>query len=152
MKEETKNNLKRISIALLVLLFIFLLSMYLEGKNILEDKENEVGIYYKNISPGDFNKEDGVFFLINVDDEGKKNKIQGTDIFIPYTEIAKEKSKLPKDKEIKMIIYSQNENKSKVAAKKISLLGYKNIFVLLGDIEEWKKNKIEIIEKNDKLF
>ncbi len=141
-KTELNKHIKNISISILLLAVLVLISMYFDGKKILNEgnidiKEN-LSKTYKELSPAVFNsmlriKDTNNFFLLNVGSSSEKN-IAKTDAFIPYTNIIEEKIKLPKNTATRIVVYSEDGKMSKIAAKKLVLLGYLDVFELKGGV------------------
>ncbi len=149
MKKEVKENFKKVFAAFLALFVVAFFVMYFEGKDILEEGKGSgadveyKNFEYKNISSETLNsmiqlKERNQFFLVNTNDENGKY-IEKTDAFIPYTKILKRQLELPKEKNFRVVVYSKNGNMSKIAAKKLILLGYTNVFNLNGGVNDWTK-------------
>jgi rhodanese-related sulfurtransferase len=81
-------------------------------------------------------KED--IFLVDVHTPEQQH-IKGTDLFIPYTEIAKYQDKLPKDKNSAIYLYCEGGPMGNAAAKSLYELGYRNLTNLDGGANAWKK-------------
>ena len=65
--------------------------------------------------------------------------IKGTDLVIPYNEIAKYQDKLPKDKNTAIYLYCKGGPMGNAAAKSLYELGYRNLTNLEGGAKAWKK-------------
>lgn len=70
-------------------------------------------------------------------ESAKKGFIKGA-VSIPANELASAKDKFPGDKSAPIILYSDREDTA--AYKTVNSWGYRNISVLGGGIEAWKKN------------
>jgi len=149
-KTELHKNIKNISVSILLLAILLLLSMYFDGKRILNEGNTDIkGDFsktYKELSPEVFNsmlriKDTNKFFLLNVGSSPEKN-IAKTDAFIPYTNIIEEKSKLPKDTATRIVVYSEDGKMSQIAAKKLILLGYTDVFELKGNPDGNKQKQL----------
>jgi rhodanese-related sulfurtransferase len=81
-------------------------------------------------------KED--IFLVDVHTPEQQH-IKGTDLFIPYNEIAKYQDKLPKDKHTAIYLYCEGGPMGNAAAKSLYELGYRNLINLEGGAKAWKK-------------
>jgi rhodanese-related sulfurtransferase len=153
-KEELIKHIKNISTSILLLAVLVLGSMYFDGKRILNegntDVEENLSKTYKELSPEVFNsmlriKDTNNFFLLNVGSSSGDN-IAKTDAFIPYTNIIEEKNKLPKNPATRIVVYSKDGKMSQIAAKKLILLGYLDVFELKGGINSL--NQRENFPKN----
>lgn len=86
------------------------------------------------------------FPLINVH-VPYEGEIQGTDLFIPYTDIQNNLSKLPADKSSKIFLYCRSGNMSDIAARALVKLGYTNVWNLDGGMIAWKQAGYQVVEK-----
>jgi rhodanese-related sulfurtransferase len=103
---------------------------------------------YKNIEPAVLNsmisiKETNNFFLINTNLTGG-NSISGTDAQMPYLNIISRQSELPQDKNARIVVYSKDGYMSKIAAQKLNLLGYTNVFNLNGGTDAFLEKGFKI--------
>jgi phage shock protein E len=64
-------------------------------------------------------------------------EIQGTDLYIPYTQLAARASELPADKSAKIVVYCRSGNESAIASQTLLNLGYTNIENLDGGMNAW---------------
>jgi phage shock protein E len=64
-------------------------------------------------------------------------EIAGTDLYIPYTDVAARASELPKDKAAKIVVYCRSGNESAIAAQTLLDLGYTDIDNLDGGMTAW---------------
>jgi rhodanese-related sulfurtransferase len=78
------------------------------------------------------------FPLINVHVPFEGN-IPGTDLNIPYDEIAANLDKLPADKDAKMVLYCKSNGMSLSAIEELAALGYSNLFNLDGGFTTWQE-------------
>jgi len=99
---------------------------------------------------GMLENKDFLFVNVHVPFEGD---IPGTDIFIPYDEIADNTSDpptpfddiqpdighLPVDKNSKIVLYCRSGRMSDIAARTLVDLGYTNIYNLDGGFNAWKE-------------
>lgn len=147
MKQEIVYNVKKLFFAVLALAVIIILSMYFDGKNVLEEdgltKLQKTENTYKDISPEIFNamlqlKSTNDFFLLDVHIPESEH-LAGTDAYIPYTDIAARQSSLPANKDKMIVVYCRSGRMSQIAAQKLNMLGYKNVFNLKGGTDAFKE-------------
>ncbi len=74
----------------------------------------------------------------------EQTHIPGTDKFIPFDKIAENSGQLPADKNTNILVYCRSGNMSKIAAQKISELGYANVYDLKGGIEGYRESNVEV--------
>lgn len=65
-------------------------------------------------------------------------KIAGTDLTIPYTDIARRASDLPADRQTELAIYCRTGVMSAIAAKELASLGYEDVVELRGGMDAWQ--------------
>ncbi|MEI8333578.1 MAG: rhodanese-like domain-containing protein [Chloroflexota bacterium] len=75
-------------------------------------------------------------------------EIDGTDLYIPYTDLTARASALPADKAAPIVVYCRAGNESRVAAQALLDLGYTNIINLDGGMAEWTASGRRIVDKN----
>lgn len=71
----------------------------------------------------------------------EQTHIPGTKKFIPFDKIAESIDQLPADKNASILVYCRSGNMSKIAAQKISELGYSNVYDLKGGIDGYRESK-----------
>ena len=95
---------------------------------------------YANVSVGQFIEmmDHKDFTLINthIPYEGE---IPGTDLLIPYNEIERNKSKLPKDKAARLVVYCKTGPMGDIAARKLSQMGYTHVIHFKDGMSGWEK-------------
>lgn len=89
-------------------------------------------------------KKDFVFINVHIPYEGE---IKETDLFIPYNKISENISKLPQNKNTKIVLYCQSGRMSEEAAVKLIDMGYTNVSHLSGGMRAWQASGFEIIKK-----
>ena len=96
--------------------------------------------YLKMITATELNQimQNEDIFLVDVHTPEQRH-IKGTDLFIPYNEIAKYLDKLPKDKNTAIYLYCEGGPMGNAAARSLYELGYRNVTNLGGGTKAWKK-------------
>jgi rhodanese-related sulfurtransferase len=64
-------------------------------------------------------------------------EIEGTDLWIPYDQLAARTSELPADKAAKIVVYCRTGNESSMAVQTLTSLGYTNLEELSGGMTAW---------------
>ena len=82
-------------------------------------------------------------FLLDVHTP-EQTHIPGTDKFIPFDQIAENIGQLPADKNTNILVYCRSGSMSKIAAQKISELGYANVYDLKGGIDGYRESNVEV--------
>jgi len=77
-------------------------------------------------------------FLVDVHTPRQKH-IKGTDLFIPYNEVAKFNDKLPENKTAIIYLYCAGGPMGNAAARSLYALGYQNLVNLEGGADAWRK-------------
>ncbi len=130
------------------LIFILLVMVVLAGCQstpVMSETVTVAGSSYKNVSPEELNVmlENKDFVSINVHIPFAGN-IAGTDLSIPYDQIEQNLPQLPSDKNAKIVLYCRSGRMSAIAAEKLALLGYTNIWNLEGGMVDWEKAGYEL--------
>ena len=95
---------------------------------------------YANVSVGQFvdmmNHKDFILINTHIPYEGE---IPGTNLLIPYNEIERNKSKLPKDKAARLVVYCKTGPMGDVAARKLAQMGYTHVIHFKDGMSGWEK-------------
>ena len=75
-------------------------------------------------------------------------EIDGTDLYIPYTDIAARASELPTDKTAKIVVYCRSGVESGMAVQTLLGLGYTNLENLDGGMNAWTASGRSLVQKN----
>ncbi|MBI4990777.1 rhodanese-like domain-containing protein [Candidatus Gottesmanbacteria bacterium] len=130
-----------------ILLFIAFIGGWLYIYNIHQIRINYVPIditsdqLYVMLKNKDF-----YFVNVHIPYEGE---IEKTDAFIPYNEIDKNLDKLLKDKNAKIVLYCRSGKMSAEAAKKLTDLGYTNVYNQLLGMHDWQSKGYQILKGGD---
>ena len=107
------------------------------------------GAPYKNISRDQLfvmmNYKDFILINVHVPYEGE---IPGTDLFIPFNAIEKLKNELPNDKNIKIMVYCMSGYMSRIAAEKLTGMGYTQVLNFQDGMRDWKEAGGQILYKS----
>ncbi len=82
--------------------------------------------------------EDRPFVLINVHIP-YAGEIPGTDLKIPYNQIAAFQDKLPQDKNAPIVVYCRSGAMSEYAARTLVELGYTRVYNVSGGMNAWQR-------------
>jgi phage shock protein E len=131
---------KKIFLLLAIILLVACQSKVISGETI-----NISNGSYKNVTPKELNTllKDKDFIFVNVHIPFAGN-IVGTDLSIPYDQIEQNLSQLPADKDAKIVLYCRSGHMSQIAAEKLVLLGYTNVWNLKGGMVDWEKEGFEL--------
>jgi rhodanese-related sulfurtransferase len=75
-------------------------------------------------------------------------EIAGTDLYIPYDQVAARSTELPTDKSAKIVVYCRSGNESAIAAQALVDLGYTNIDNLDGGMNAWTASGRSLVQLN----
>jgi rhodanese-related sulfurtransferase len=84
------------------------------------------------------------FTLLNVKTP-YSGEIAGTDLYIPYDELAQRASDLPTNKTTRIVVYCRSGHESAMAAQTLLDLGYRNIVNLDGGMSAWTASGRQLI-------
>ena len=87
------------------------------------------------------------FTLLNVKTP-YMGEIAGTDLYIPYNQLAARAAELPRDKSAKITVYCRSGNESAIAAQTLIDLGYTNINNLDGGMTAWTASGRQLVQLN----
>jgi rhodanese-related sulfurtransferase len=95
---------------------------------------------YVNVTPAELRTmlESKDFPLVNVHIPYER-EIDGTDLFIPYDQIAERLDELPQERDAKIVLYCRSGNMSATAADTLVGLGYTNVWNLDGGMIAWEQ-------------
>lgn len=108
----------------------------------------EGGGSYIDVSPADLASmlEEKTFPLINVHIP-YEGEIGGTDLFIPFDEIAQHRDELPSDTGARIVLYCRSGKMSAVAAETLAELGYTDVWHLAGGMLAWEQDGYPLVSK-----
>lgn len=86
------------------------------------------------------------FVLVNVH-VPYEGEIQGTDVFVPYDQVASQLGKLPAAKDAKILVYCRSGRMSTIAAKTLVGLGYTNVWELDGGMIAWENAGYQLVQR-----
>lgn len=96
--------------------------------------------YLKTITAAELNRlmqnEDILLVDVHIPEQ---RHIKGTDLFIPYDAIERNKDKLPEDKNTAIYLYCEGGPMGNAAARSLNDLGYRNLINLEGGARAWSK-------------
>ncbi len=87
------------------------------------------------------------FVLVNVKTP-YIGEIDGTDLYVPYDQLASRASELPADKGAKILVYCRSGVQSGQAAQTLIGLGYTNVWNLDGGMNAWQAAGFGLVQKN----
>jgi len=73
-------------------------------------------------------------------------EIAGTDLYIPYDQVAARAAELPADKTAKIVVYCRSGHESAIAAQTLIDLGYTNIDNLDGGMTAWTDSGRSLVQ------
>lgn len=75
-------------------------------------------------------------------------EIDGTDLYIPYDQLAAKASALPGNKGAMILVYCRSGTESAIAAQTLLDLGYANVWNLDGGMNAWQASGRTLVQKN----
>ena len=75
-------------------------------------------------------------------------EIAGTDLYVPYTDLAARASQLPAAKGARIVVYCRSGNESAIASQTLIDLGYTNIDNLDGGMNAWTASGRQLVQLN----
>lgn len=75
-------------------------------------------------------------------------EIEGTDLYIPYTDLVARAAELPSDRNAPIVVYCRTGNQSAIAAQTLVDLGYTNIENLADGMTGWVASGRGLIQLN----
>ena len=83
------------------------------------------------------------YFLIDARDSCEHNKLNiPYSVNIPINQLSTRLNEISMSEDVKIVIFSEIENRSSIAARVLKSKGYKQIYILKGGIKEWKNKNL----------
>ncbi len=140
MRINKKAALLSITIALVITLVVPMVLNWFVTRDARVDMSSDQPAYYSDITPKKLKEELELgeeVYLLDVHIP-KQEHISGTDDFIPFNQLAANKSKLPANKDTEIVVYCRSGNMSETASRELVSMGYTNVKNLLGGVQAWK--------------
>jgi phage shock protein E len=74
-------------------------------------------------------------------------EIDGTDLYIPYDQLAARQAELPADRAAPIVVYCRSGRESAVAARTLADLGYTEIENLSGGMQAWVDSGRSLVQR-----
>ena len=104
------------------------------------------GKTYHNISMAQFiemmRHKDFILINVHIPYQGE---IPNTDTLIPFNSIDQHPSKLPKDKDMKIVVYCMTGPMGYIASEKLSEMGYTNVIHFEGGMRAWVHSERQLV-------
>lgn len=147
------NKKRKTSRVLIISIFLALIANLLLLKELQKRSgwtsiRNKLGLENtsEKITPKQLKKIlDTDMLLINVHTP-YEGEIRNTDLFIEYDSIKANQTRLPDDKNTKIILYCKTGSMSRQALATLKSLGYKNVRHLEGGMDAWEKAGFDILD------
>ena len=91
------------------------------------------------------NNKDFILINVHVPYEGE---ISQTDLLIPFNAIEKFKNELPNDKDAKIVLYCKSGQMSRIAAEKLTSMGYTQVNNFQDGMRDWRRNGKQILYRS----
>lgn len=133
-----------------LLLFLLINTISFLGQEKLDKllgKWNTKSVPYISVQELAMPKKDAIILDAREEKEYEVSHLQNA-ICVGYNQfdLKKTLSKLPTDKNAKIIVYCSLGIRSEVVAAKIREAGYANVYNLYGGIFEWKNNDFQVVD------
>lgn len=135
---------------LFILLILFVLSACASqtpAETIAGASVSVDGGSYLSVTSSELNtmlaNKDFVFVNVHIPFAGN---IAGTDLSIAYDQLEQNLTKLPTDKNTKIVLYCRSGHMSELAAETLVKLGYTNLWNLDGGMVAWEQAGYEILK------
>ena len=103
---------------------------------------------YRQIGPAALKtmlaRKDFAFVNVHVPYEGE---IAETDAHVPYDQVAQQITRLPADRNAKIVLYCRTGHMSRIAAETLVRLGYTDVWDLVGGFEGWKRAGFPLVSR-----
>lgn len=105
---------------------------------------------HKNISTDKFvemlNQKDFTLINVHIPYQGE---IAQTDLLIPFNKIDRYKNQLPADKNAKLVVYCMMGPMGRIAAEKLTSMGYRQVIHLQGGMVAWQMAGKKLLFRSD---
>src|SRR5215216_853064 len=130
---------------LFLLLMVSILLVSCQSKAVTGENVSVAGGSYKSVTPKELStmlkNKDFIFINVHIPFAGN---IANTDVSIPYDQMEQNLSRLPADKNAKIVLYCRSGHMGQIAAEKLVSLGYTNVGNLKGGMIDWEKEGFDL--------